>query len=77
MFTCFYISVLIILKSASNIHPCADVYGKACQLIFFHVQLLEVIGAGENAIRDPVTHVVLHVQGCDVDKLGRAARRIR
>ena len=61
----------------TNIHPCADIYRKACQLIFFHIQLLEVIGPGENAIGDPVAHVVLHVQGCDVDKLGRPPRRIR
>ena len=76
MFTCDGEIGMITFNSAWNIHPGANVYRKTRQLVLFHVQLLKVISTGENAVGDSVAHVVLHVEGCDVDELGWSARRI-
>ena len=48
-------------------------YGKTGELVLLHVEFLEVVCPGEDAVWNPIAHIVLHVEGGDVDKLGRAA----
>lgn len=49
--------------------------GQRRERVLLHVDLLQVVGPGEDAVGDAVAEVVLHVQHDGVDELAGAAGR--
>jgi len=57
-----------------HVHPSTDINWKGREKVFLHVEFLQIFGSGKYTVRDPITGVVLHVEGGDVDELRRTPR---